>query len=69
MAPARDLKPEVRAAMLADAVKLARAARYVNAGTVEFLLDTETNKYYFIEVNPRIQASVHKLISAAKLSL
>ena len=30
--------------------------RYVNAGTVEFLVDPKTWKHYFIEVNPRIQA-------------
>ena len=29
--------------------------QYENAGTVEFLVDSDTNKYYFIEVNPRIQ--------------
>ena len=35
MAPALDLKPEVRNRMLEDAVKLCKAAKYVNAGTVE----------------------------------
>ena len=33
----------------------ARAVNYVAAGTVEFLVDSETGKFYFIEVNPRIQ--------------
>ena len=52
-----DLSPELRGRMLRDAIKLAKAAKYVNAGTVEFLLDTATGKYYFMEVNPRVQVS------------
>src|SRR5262249_4866303 len=38
-----------------DAVKLARAARFENAGTIEFLVDPEAGHHYFIECNPRIQ--------------
>ncbi|MGQ9797093.1 acetyl-CoA carboxylase biotin carboxylase subunit [Desulfosoma sp.] len=38
----------------ADAVRAAKAARYVNAGTVEFLIDDQ-DQYYFLEVNTRIQ--------------
>ncbi len=34
---------------------MGRAARLDNAGTVEFLFDTESGEFYFIEVNPRIQ--------------
>ena len=41
--------------MFDDAIKLARAARYVNAGTVEFLVNPERVEHYFIECNPRIQ--------------
>ncbi|HTM76320.1 MAG TPA: pyruvate carboxylase, partial [Devosia sp.] len=37
------------------ALKLGNAARYLGAGTVEFLMDADTDKFYFIEVNPRIQ--------------
>jgi pyruvate carboxylase len=37
------------------ALKIGRAVRYRNAGTVEFLQDADTGKFYFIEVNPRIQ--------------
>ncbi len=54
MAPAQQLNPEVREALCADAVKLARAVDYRNAGTVEFLVDAD-DRYYFIEANPRIQ--------------
>ena len=45
---------EVRARLGEAAVRLARAAGYVNAGTCEFLVDAD-NKFYFIEVNARIQ--------------
>ena len=54
MAPAQNLAASVRDAMCADAVRLASATRYRNAGTVEFLVDRE-GRHYFIEVNPRIQ--------------
>ena len=40
--------------MTRDAVKLAKHVGYENAGTVEFLMD-ENGKYYFIEVNARLQ--------------
>jgi len=36
-------------------LKIGKATDYVGAGTVEFLMDAETGKFYFIEVNPRIQ--------------
>ncbi|KAL1972351.1 hypothetical protein VTN31DRAFT_6765 [Thermomyces dupontii] len=54
LAPAKDLPSDVRDKILADAVKLAKTARYRNAGTAEFLVDQQ-NRYYFIEINPRIQ--------------
>ncbi|KAJ3365721.1 pyruvate carboxylase [Kappamyces sp. JEL0680] len=54
MGPALNLPASVRANILADAVKLAKAVGYRNAGTAEFLVDNQ-NRYYFIEINPRIQ--------------
>jgi pyruvate carboxylase len=54
LAPAKDLPRETRDAILADAVKLASSVNYRNAGTAEFLVDQQ-NRYYFIEINPRIQ--------------
>ncbi|KAL8707919.1 MAG: hypothetical protein Q9220_007139 [cf. Caloplaca sp. 1 TL-2023] len=54
LAPAKDLPTDVRDAILADAVKLASSVNYRNAGTAEFLVDQQ-NRYYFIEINPRIQ--------------
>ena len=54
IAPAPNLDPELRDRICADAVRFARAIGYVNAGTVEFLLDPAGN-YVFIEMNPRIQ--------------
>lgn len=54
IAPAKDLPVDVRDKILADAVKLAKSVKYRNAGTAEFLVDQQ-NRYYFIEINPRIQ--------------
>ncbi len=54
IAPAPNLDPELRARMCADAVAFAETIGYVNAGTVEFLLDP-SGRYVFIEMNPRIQ--------------
>lgn len=54
LAPAKDLPVDVRDAILNDAVKLASSVNYRNAGTAEFLVDQQ-NRYYFIEINPRIQ--------------
>jgi pyruvate carboxylase len=55
VAPAVGLDAGIRAALAGAAVKLARAAGYYNAGTVEFLVDADSGEWYFIEVNPRIQ--------------
>jgi len=58
IAPAPALDPAVRAALCRDAVAFARQVGYVNAGTVEFLLDTAgegAGRHVFIEMNPRIQ--------------
>ncbi len=54
IAPAPNLDPEIRERICADAVNFAREIGYVNAGTVEFLLD-ERGRHHFIEMNPRIQ--------------
>jgi len=54
-APAPFLPEEQRQELCAAALRLAKAAKYVNAGTVEFLQDVDTDRFYFIEVNPRIQ--------------
>ena len=53
-APAWSVDPAIRAQLHADAVKVAKYVGYVNAGTVEFLVDKQGN-HYFIEMNPRIQ--------------
>ncbi len=55
LAPAPSLDRELRDAICADAVRFAREIGYVNAGTVEFLVDVERGEYVFIEMNPRIQ--------------
>ncbi len=55
IAPAPNLKPALRQRILDDALALAKASNYQNAGTVEFLVDPESGQHYFIECNPRIQ--------------
>jgi pyruvate carboxylase len=54
-APASFFDAAQRQSLCDAALKIGRAVRYVNAGTVEFLQDADTGKFYFIEVNPRIQ--------------
>lgn len=54
IAPAWNLSPELRKQMQDDALRLVKGANYLNAGTVEFLVEPD-GRYYFIEVNPRIQ--------------
>lgn len=55
IAPAPGLETSLRRRILEDAVRLVRAAGYVNAGTVEFLVIPERGEHFFIECNPRIQ--------------
>jgi acetyl/propionyl-CoA carboxylase alpha subunit/acetyl-CoA carboxylase carboxyltransferase component len=55
IAPAPGLGAALRHRILEDAIRLARAANYVNAGTVEFLVSPERGEHFFIECNPRIQ--------------
>ncbi len=54
-APAPYLDDQQRQQLCDAALSIAREADYVNAGTVEFLMDADTDAFYFIEVNPRIQ--------------
>lgn len=53
-APSAVLTPALRKNMGEAAVKVCRACNYVNAGTVEFLLDADLN-FYFLEMNTRLQ--------------
>jgi pyruvate carboxylase len=55
IAPSVDLPMQLRVDICEAAKRLTRAANYVNAGTVEFLVDMDTREFYFIEVNPRVQ--------------
>ena len=53
--PAPGLPPKVRDKLLATAVALGQVVNYANAGTVEYLFDTDTGDFYFLEVNTRLQ--------------
>jgi len=68
LAPSPSLSEAKRQEVCELALKIARAVDYVNAGTIEFLMDKDGN-FYFIEVNPRIQVehTVTELVTARKL--
>ena len=53
MAPAEGIPPAVRQKLFDDAVRLTSEAKYLCAGTVEYLLDNAGN-YYFIEESPSL---------------
>jgi pyruvate carboxylase len=53
-APAQGVEEGTRNAILSDAVRLLKSDNYLNAGTVEFLVDKH-GQHYFMEVNPRVQ--------------
>ncbi|HEV8611282.1 MAG TPA: acetyl-CoA carboxylase biotin carboxylase subunit [Thermoanaerobaculia bacterium] len=53
-APSSVLTPELRRKMGAAAVAAAKAVNYTNAGTIEFLLDSQ-DRFYFMEMNTRLQ--------------
>ena len=54
-APAPYLDSATRQELCAAALRIAGGTDYVGAGTVEFLMDVDSGKFYFIEVNPRVQ--------------
>lgn len=68
-APATYISEASRERICADAVRLASDLSYAGAGTVEFVVDMETGKHYFIEVNTRIQVEhpVTEMISGVDL--
>ncbi len=54
-APAPYLSDEKREELCGYALKIADATNYLGAGTIEFLMDIDSEEFYFIEVNPRVQ--------------
>src|SRR6185295_1048839 len=55
IAPSINLPRGLREKICDAAVRLCKTANYLNAGTVEFLVDVDSGDFFFIEVNPRIQ--------------
>ena len=53
--PAPDISDATRAALGKTAIDLVTSVNYANAGTVEFIYDTQTKAFYFLEVNTRLQ--------------
>jgi acetyl-CoA carboxylase, biotin carboxylase subunit len=68
-APAPGLAPQLRARMLAAAVRAADAAVYRGAGTVEFLVDAAREDFFFLEMNTRLQVEhpVTELVTGVDL--
>lgn len=69
MAPAWSLPEKLRKEICDAAVKLMKNVGYINAGTVEFLVDENEKNFYFIEVNPRVQVehTVTEMITDADI--
>ncbi len=55
IAPAQNFKEDIKLKLYESAIKLAKAGNLTNAGTFEFLVDTSTDQFFFIESNPRLQ--------------
>lgn len=68
--PSLALTPELRAAMGVAAIRVGQTIHYVNAGTVEFLLDSES-QFYFLEMNTRLQVEhpVTELVTGLDLAV
>lgn len=57
-APAPGITEATRAELGEAAVRAAKAVGYVGAGTVEFLMDTTTQEFFFCEMNTRLQVNI-----------
>lgn len=67
--PSPSISQHQRSELYKTAVKLAKAVNYVNAGTVEFLVNKQDGKFYFIEMNTRLQVEhpVTEMVSGVDL--
>ena len=57
-APAPNISEAFRSSIGESAVAAAKAVGYVNAGTVEFIVDTDSGEYFFMEMNTRLQVQI-----------
>ena len=68
-APAPNISEEFRRSIGQAAVAAGLAVGYQGAGTVEFIVDTDTGEYFFMEMNTRLQVSPHCVSSNSGLRL
>ena len=54
-APSYGIDPSIISGLCEASLALAKEVKYTHAGPVEFLVDTDSGEWYFIEMNPRIQ--------------
>jgi acetyl-CoA carboxylase biotin carboxylase subunit len=68
-APAASIAPKLREEIQSAAVTIAKKSEYENAGTIEFILDQDAQRYYFLEMNTRIQVEhpVSEMVSSMDL--
>ena len=57
-APAPNISEAFRSSIGESAVAAAKAVGYVNAGTVEFIVDTDSGEFFFMEMNTRLQVRI-----------
>ena len=57
-APAPNISEAFRSSIGEAAVAAAKAVDYVNAGTVEFIVDTDSGEFFFMEMNTRLQVQI-----------
>ena len=67
--PAPNIKEDIINKMAKDAVEFTSNQKYEGAGTVEFIYDLDQNKYYFLEMNTRIQVEHPVTESVTKIDL
>lgn len=69
VAPSPSLQQSMRERLLSDALRMAKHVKFIGVGTFEFLVDSSSSRYFFMEANPRLQVehTVTEAISGVDL--